>query len=155
MGKKHNPINTPKAAVYYSRTAIRRVWLYCRVASQDALALEMQERHLREYVYQHGWSVEGISTDQHVSTTLLRPCLAELSKAVTDGKVDTVLVFNLGCLCRSMEDATRYWNFLRKHGVDLHSVNEGKVDLSIYNAVSEALKKIRADSVASVAHVKD
>ena len=155
MGKNSIPINMPKVGVYYCRTAIRRVWLYCRVASQDALALEMQERRLREYAYQHRWSVEGVSTDQHVGTTLFRPGLAELSKAVTDGKIDTVLVFNLSRLCRSTEDAALYWNFLRKHGVDLHSVNEGKVDLTINNVVCEALEKNRADSVASVAHVKD
>ena len=155
MGKKRIPINVPKVAVCYCRTAIRRVWLYCRVAHADTHALEMQEQHLREYARQQGWSVEGISTDMHVGTTLIRPGLAELNKAVTDGKVDTVLVFNLSCLCRSTEDAALYWSFLCKHGVDLHSVNEGKVDLSVYNAISEALEKKRAGSVASVAHVKD
>ena len=132
MGKNHIPIDTPKVAVYYCRTAIRRVWLYCRVASQDTLALEMQERHLKDYAHQHRWSVQGISTDHNVGTTLFRPGLAELSKAVTDGKVDTVLVFNVSRLCRSMQDAAYYGDFLRKHGVDLYSIDEGKVDMSIF-----------------------
>ena len=132
MGKNHIPIDTPKVAVYYCRTAIRRVWLYCRVASQDTLALEVQERQLREYANQHRWSAESASTDHHVGTTLFRPGLAELSKAVTDGKVDTVLVFNVSRLCRSMEDVAYYEDFLRKHGVDLYSIDEGKVDMSIF-----------------------
>ena len=145
MRKKQIPFENPKAAVLYCRVAIRRVWLYCRVAHPDSDALEMQERKLREFAYQQRWSVEGISTDQYVGTTLCRPCLAELSKAVTDGRMDTVLVLNLCRLCRSSEDMTFYLNFLRKHGVDLCSV-EDKENASLYIEINNALRKAYADS---------
>lgn len=151
MAKKNTSQSKPKAAVYYWRIPIRRVWLYCRVASDDTLALEMQERHLREYAHQHRWSVVGVSTDHHNGTTIFRPGLAELGKAVADGKTDTILVLNLSRLCRSMEDATLYGEFLRKHSVDLYSVCEGRLDL----LDCEALRKNSAGSDISVAEVKN
>lgn len=154
MEKKRIPMNAPRAEAIRCQTAIRKAWLYCRIASEDTLALEMQEQHLREYACQRGWRVVGISTDQHTGTSLFRPGLVELSKAVAAGEMDMVLVFNLSRLCRSTEDAALYWSFLRKHGVDLYSISEGKVDLSVNSTVCEILKKIRTNPAAGVAHVK-
>lgn len=124
-----------------SRTEIHRVWLYCRVVSDDALALEMQVRHLRDFAGQHGWRVAGVSTDHHAGTDLFRPGIAELSRAAKDGKMDAVLVFNLSRLCRSAEDASLYLDFLSRHGIVLYSVSEGKAVLADYDAICKALAK--------------
>lgn len=156
MGKKQ----MPKNAHYNCQGIARRVWLYCRVAKQDAFALEKQEQCLCEYADQREWNVEGVSKDQAIGTTLVRSGLAELSKAVMNGQMDTVLVSKLSRLCRSTKDLWIYWNFLRKYGVDLYSVGEGSadsciIDLSVYNSMHRAIEKSWCNSAVSGTHVKN
>lgn len=112
----------------------KRAWLYCRIANAGVLgsdATEMQRRRLEWYAAQHGLTVTGGSEDCQPGTTMDRPGVKKMNRAVEDHTVDVVLVFSLDLLCRKIGDAIRYWHYLRKHGVRLCSVCDGEVDLSM------------------------
>lgn len=111
-----------------------KVWLYCRIANANILdddALGIQRRRLEWYAAQHGMKVVGYSEDRKPGTTMDRPGMLEMNRAVERHTVDMVLVLNLDRLCRKIGDAVRYWHFLNKHGVRLCSVSDGEIDLSM------------------------
>lgn len=107
-----------------------RVWLYCRTAQKDEAAIEMQKRRLETYAAEQGFSIAGISSDQQSGLTLDRPGLLEVNRAVEEKLADIVLVVNLDRICRSVIGTVQYWEYLGQHGVRLHTVTEGEVDLT-------------------------
>lgn len=111
-----------------------KVWLYCRIANTNILgddAVEIQRRRLEWYAAQHGMKVVGYSEDRQPGTTMDRPGILEMNRAVEQHKADVVLVFNLDRLCRKIGDAIRYWQYLHKHGVRLCTVSDGEIVLSM------------------------
>ncbi len=125
------------------KAAVNRVWLYCRTAGNGIAspALDVQEQRLKDYAAEQHWTVAGISSEHFSGNTIVRPGLTEVSKAVLNGKVDTLLVVNLNRIGRVMNDVNFYWAFLQKHHVSLHSILEGEIDLSSRIAFHEALRK--------------
>lgn len=107
-----------------------RIWLYCRTAQKDEAAIEMQKRRLETYAAEQGFCIAGISSDQQSGLTLDRPGLLEVNRAVEEKLADIVLVVNLDRICRSAIGMVQYWEYLGRHGVRLHTVSEGEVDLT-------------------------
>ena len=106
-----------------------RVWLYCRTAQKDEAAIEMQKRRLESYAAEQGFSIAGVSGDQQSGLTLDRPGLLEVNRAVEEKLTDIVLVANIDRICRTAVSIVQYWEYLNQHGVRLHTVSEGEVDL--------------------------
>ena len=87
-----------------------RVWIYCRTAYPDLIALEIQKSYLTDYADKHGLSIVGITAEHGSGLDYARAGLCEVLEAAEDGRVDCVLVKNLerlgrdwvktdGCIC--------------------------------------------------------
>lgn len=119
-----------------------RVWLYCRTAQKDEAAIEIQKRRLETYAAEQVFSIAGVSSDQQSGLTLDRPGLLEVNRAVEEKLADIVLVVNLDRICRSAVGTVQYWEYLNQHGVRLHTVSEGEVDLAWNRKIFANLKKL-------------
>lgn len=119
-----------------------RVWLYCRTAQKDEAAIEIQKRRLETYAAEQGFSIAGVSGDQQSGLPLDRPGLLEVNRAVEEKLVDIVLVANLDRICRSAIGTVQYWEYLGQHGVRLHAVSEGEVDLTWNREIFANIKKL-------------
>ena len=79
--------------------------VYLRVSSKGQ-KLASQRREIERYLNGHGikdvlWFVDTISTRKEITE---RPGLTELRKAIFDGQVDTVILYRLDRLARSIRD---------------------------------------------------
>lgn len=119
-----------------------RVWLYCRTAQKDKAAIEIQKRRLETYAAEQGFSIAGVSSDQQSGLTLDRPGLLEVNRAVEEKLADIVLVVNLDRICRSVISTFQYWEYLNQHGVRLHTVSEGEIDLKWNREIFANIKKL-------------
>ena len=89
----------------------QRAWIYCRVAHPDAHALAAQQANLEAYAKKQGFEIVGTTVEQASGLDLSRRGLAEVSGAVTAGKVDLLLVTDLSHLGRDAAgvDACLRW----------------------------------------------
>ncbi len=107
-----------------------RVALYARVSStaQDVdLSISGQLKGLREFALKHGYEVAGEYVDEAESgKSARRPVFQEMVSAARrkPRPFDAVLVWKLSRFARSREDSILYKSLLRKHGVQVVSMNE-------------------------------
>ena len=89
----------------------QRAWIYCRVAHPDAHALAVQQASLEAYAEANGLEIVGTTAEQASGLDFSRRGLAEVSGAVTAGKVDLLLVTDLSRLGRDAAgvDACLRW----------------------------------------------
>lgn len=104
--------------------------LYARVSTQEQAlhgsSIEEQHSRMRSYCDALGWVVYKVYTDAGFSgSNTHRPALQELLRAVSDHKVDKVLVYKLDRLSRSQRDTLELIedHFLA-NGVDFVSMSE-------------------------------
>ena len=143
MGKKQKiPIGNLKTACY-CRVSAEWVWIYCRVDGGDPMVLETQRRQLESYASEHGWKIAGVTNETCNGLSLSRPGLAEMSKAVEAGCAGVVLISDLSRLCRSIDAAIYYWQFLKQNHVRLWTLRDGEVDLSMEIAICNGLSAAR------------
>lgn len=88
---------------------MKRALIYIRVSTtkqdRDGYSVPMQKERLVSYCQAMGWVVAGVFVDPGVSgSSLDRPGLAELIRAVEVGKGDVVLVYKLDRLSRSQRN---------------------------------------------------
>jgi len=102
-----------------------RVALYCRVAREDTFSLEAQAAQLRRYAERNGYIIVGVQAESGSGLTLDRPALAEVTKAICEGRVDVVLVKNLSRIGREWGMVQSYIHFLNEHKVKLLCISEG------------------------------
>ena len=104
--------------------------LYARVSTQEQAlhgsSIEEQHSRMRSYCDALGWEVYKVYTDAGFSgSNTHRPALQELLRAVSEHKVDKVLVYKLDRLSRSQRDTLELIedHFLA-NGVDFVSMSE-------------------------------
>jgi len=79
--------------------------VYCRVSTYDQeKGLRSQEKALKDYCDNHGLSRLIWYKDKITGYTTNRPAFNKLQKAIFNGKVDTVVVWKLDRLSRSLKD---------------------------------------------------
>lgn len=88
---------------------MKRALIYIRVSTtkqdRDGYSVPMQRERLVSYCQAMGWVVAGVFVDPGVSgSSMDRPGLAELIRAVEDRKGDVVLVYKLDRLSRSQRN---------------------------------------------------
>jgi DNA invertase Pin-like site-specific DNA recombinase len=102
--------------------------IYCRVASADETALEIQRRTMRDFAAQQVYENCAEYLDNGESgLTLNRPAFSQLSNDLRTGKIDVVFI---NCISRIGRDytATHEWlDEMRALGVRVVSRNEGAV----------------------------
>lgn len=103
-----------------------RVAIYCRVARcTDPFPLEAQVAYLRNYAEQAGYTVVSVTAESGSGLRLDRPGLAAVSKAVSEGKADLILVKSLDRITRSCVLMQQYIDYLNKQKVTLLCASEG------------------------------
>ena len=85
--------------------ASKKAAVYLRVSSYDQeKGLKSQERALKAYCVNHGLSNIVWYRDIMTGSKIDRPAFKRMQKAIFEGKVDTVIVWKLDRLSRSLKD---------------------------------------------------
>ncbi len=105
-----------------------RAWLYYRLSrdeDEEMNSLHNQRQILLDYANQNGYEVVGESFDDNVSgMTFKRKGLGEMEAAVSEGKIDVVLVKDLSRLGRHRTQTALFIDHLRENNVRVYSVTE-------------------------------
>lgn len=86
----------------------RRTALYLRHSAAEAESAEAhahQERHLRDYTQERGWTVAGVYSYFGSGVGRERPSLAKLIADALEGKFDVILSMDLWLLLRGTDFA--------------------------------------------------
>lgn len=135
LGEKE-PVSLPivsveEAQAFWSQESRKRAWIYCRIdAPEDSHgALKGQKKELMDYAEQMGFVVIGESQDIGSGLDFDRVGLAEVMKAVGDGKMDVLLVKKFGRLGRDTVKLLEFLRGLDQLGIELYSPLEGQIRL--------------------------
>lgn len=102
-------------------------WLYCRVAHEDKMALEIQEKRLIAFAEESGYTVAGVSKDTGSGLTMERPGWKEVEQAVTAQGIGAVLAINSGRIARNTIELLACAEKLHRQGVRLTTATEGNI----------------------------
>jgi DNA invertase Pin-like site-specific DNA recombinase len=111
----------------FSKRAIRRVALYCRV-STGGQSTDMQTDELRRMAEARGWEVATV-VEEKISGRKLRPARERLIIEAKAGMYDAVMVWKLDRWGRSTADLVSSIRDLDESGVTFVSLKDG-IDLS-------------------------
>lgn len=129
----------------------KKVAIYCRVSttnqSEEGYSIDEQVDRLTKYAEAMNWQISEIYTDAGFSGAKLdRPAMQRLIKDIGYKKFDTVIVYKLDRLSRSVRD-TLYLvkEIFTKNNIDFISLNEsidtssamGSLFLTILSAINE------------------
>jgi site-specific DNA recombinase len=106
---------------------------YVRVSTEDQVEYspEAQASRCRQHAAAHDLGPVTVIRDDGISgKNLDRAGIAELIELVEADRVAHVIVWRLDRLSRDQGDLNRLVRAFERHCVSLHSINEGKVDLS-------------------------
>lgn len=138
--------------------------LYARVSTDkqaEKYGISSQIEGLKERCLERGWFTvpdgdkEAFTDDGYSGSELSRPALSRLRRAVQEGQVDIVSVFDPDRLSRSLSDLLLLESEFTKYGVKLDFVTqemdtspEGKMFFAIRGAVAQyEREKIRERSI--------
>lgn len=102
-------------------------WLYCRVAHEDKMALETQEKRLIAFAEESGYTIAGVSKDTGSGLTMERPGWKEVEQAVTAQSIGAVLAINSGRIARNVVELLACAERLHWQGVRLTTETEGNI----------------------------
>lgn len=135
LGEKE-PANIPIVSVdealeFLSHGSQKRAWIYCRIdAPEDTHGvLKGQKKELMDYSEQMGFVVVGESEDIGSGLDFDRAGLAEVMKAVGDGRMDVLLVKKVDRLGRDTAKLLELLRGLDQLGIELYSPLEGLIRL--------------------------
>ena len=129
--------------------------IYARV-STDKQKVDMQLNELREFVARSGWTIYQEYIDHSFSgATTNRPAFLALMEAARKRKFDTLVVWKLDRLSRSLKDLINTLDELGSCGIDFvsydnkldTSTSTGKLVFQIVGAVAEFEKAIIRERV--------
>lgn len=101
-----------------------RAYLYCRVAHDDGISLELQKTDLLHFAEKKGLVIVGVAVEHAGGWTLNRCALNEVSQAVCSGQVDMVLAKSCSRISRDFGKLQKYVSFLGEHGTALCCMQE-------------------------------
>lgn len=114
----------------------RRCALYIRVSTlrqadiEDG-SLDAQESKLRAYVdYENNlknglWKIAGIYREEGRSgKDLKRPEFQRMMRDIKNGRINTVIIYKIDRLTRSLKDFSSLWDKFQNNGVEVISLNE-------------------------------
>ena len=106
-----------------------KAWVYSRIdAPEDSHgSLKHQDQQLCEYADKMGFEVVGHSQDLAAAYNMDRPGIQALTDAVTEGKVQSLLVVDSFRISLDLKSVAVYGEFLQSFGVKIYSPNKGIV----------------------------
>lgn len=104
-----------------------KAWAYSKIdAPEDSHgSLKHQDQQLCEYAKKMGFEVVGHSQDLAAAYNMDRPGLRALTDAVTEGKVDSLLVMDSFRISLDLKSVAAYGKFLQSFGVKTYSPERG------------------------------
>lgn len=109
----------------------KRVWLYCHIdAPEDTHgALKAQRQQLMDYAEQMGFEIAGCSCDTGSSVLREGNGLTLFYQAVTQGRVDTLLIVNSFIILRNPGIRTSFLAFISLCKIQVYSPLTGPMTL--------------------------
>jgi DNA invertase Pin-like site-specific DNA recombinase len=101
----------------------KKVWLYCRTARPDEIALTGQKQKLIAYAQKHGYSIVGITAESGSGLDLEREGLKAVLAAANAQCMDMVLTVNTDRIGRNTQHVLKYRKLLKAHHIGLSTVN--------------------------------
>lgn len=101
----------------------KRVAIYTRVSTLEQRD-EGQDHELREYAKRRGWSVAGVYADKISGLKSARPELDRLLADSRKGKFDSVVVWRIDRLGRSVTHLLQVLEVFKTHGIEFFSLSE-------------------------------
>lgn len=109
-------------------TTKKRVALYSRVSTIDKQTIENQVRDLREAAQRHGWEVVAEFADKGISGAKGRNGRAgfdALCKAAMRREFESIMVWSVDRLGRSLQHLVEFLNEIQSKAVDLYLHQQG------------------------------
>ena len=106
--------------------------VYARVSTEDQIdhSPEAQRRRCADFARSQGLGIPTFLSDEGLSgKNLERPAMQQLLELVRTDQVAHVIVWRLDRLSRDSGDLSAIIRLLQEHCVDLHSLNEGAVQI--------------------------
>lgn len=106
---------------------------YTRLSQDSDTSIERQKRHIREYADEHALNVEEIYDDGEQSSGFddEREQYTRLKKRLRNDDRVTALVLNdKRRIARDIDEVMRLIPDLRQHDIELHTYQDGRLDLS-------------------------
>ncbi|MFL0167937.1 recombinase family protein [Candidatus Clostridium helianthi] len=108
----------------------RKVAIYCRVSTteqaEEGYSIGEQERLLSDNCIKHGDTIYKVYADKGISGKNIksRPALKELLKDAQEGKFDSVLVWKMNRISRSLKDVLNIIDLFEKYNITFKSATE-------------------------------
>jgi DNA invertase Pin-like site-specific DNA recombinase len=119
---------------------MKKVAVYCRVSTYDQeKGLKSQEKALQDYCSNLGFGNLIWYKDKTTGSKIDRPAFNKLQKAIFDGKVDTVVVWKLDRLSRSLKDGINTLTDWLKKGVRIIATTQ---QLDFSGAVGQLIASV-------------
>ncbi len=132
-------MNTHKCALYLRVSTLQQ-------ADVEDGSLDTQEARLKGYVdYENiksdtKWEIVDIFREEGKSAkNLNRPQFQRMMRAIEECKIDTIIIWKIDRLTRSLKDFSNLWDMFQERGIQLISLNE-KFDTS--TAIGRAMLSI-------------
>jgi len=106
---------------------------YTRLSQQSDTSIDRQKQHIRAYADEHGFDVDRIYDDGQGASGFesAREEYRELRDRVENSdELDAIIVNDKRRLARDVDEVMRLIPDLRQAGVELHSHQDGQLDLS-------------------------
>lgn len=105
---------------------------YTRLSQESDTSIDRQKRHIREYADENGLTLLEIYDDGERSSGFdeSREEYQQLRERVQSGELEAVIVNDKRRLARDFDETMRLVLDLREYGVEAHTYEEGRLDLS-------------------------
>jgi site-specific DNA recombinase len=111
---------------YMNSTISRKAAIYCRLANADTERIERQEEELLKYAEQNGYKERACYRDNGENgLSLERPGMQNLINDIKDGKINTVIAYNLNRVARGRQPMVQWLQILKEYGTEFISVSDG------------------------------
>lgn len=103
---------------------IMKACIYCRVACDDGVNLEMQKKELQHYANQNEYTVVGVYAECGNGLTLKHPKLWEATDRILSGEAEVLILKSIDRISRDWQKAQTYIDLLREQGRKFLFVND-------------------------------
>lgn len=105
---------------------------YTRLSQQSDTSIKRQKRHIEAYANEHGYALQTIHDDGEQSSGFdtERQEYQRLRDRIEAGVIDAVIVNDKRRLARDIDEVMRLIPELRTNDVELHTYQDGELDLS-------------------------
>lgn len=118
----------------------KKVWIYCRIARPDTMALESQKQRLLYSAKEQGFEIAGITTEVTADLSIKRHGMKEVFSAAQEQRMDTLFVINPSRITRIASEFLDCVQNLSEQGIEVLTLDSGVVGLPEADFYAEVAK---------------